>query len=317
MNVLRPFVAGLLLTGSGAVLCADTPTQSALLSATLMPTTPDPRAFGYFVGDVVTRRIDVQVPAALQLDPESLPRAGRQGQALELRQVEWQRGGVGATERATLTLGYQVFLAPREVRTLEMPPVLLRFTGGPRPQTLRIDAWPVTVAPLVPLEVSPRHGLGSLRPDAAAPLIDTRASRWRLAVYGVVAAALLAYLAHVYLALPWLARRARPFGLAWLALRGLSARSSSDEVRVAMQRLHQALNATAGRVVFENGVDAFVATHPRFEPLRADLLDFFARSRREFFGDARADRGDRGDAVEAGWLLSLCRRARDAERGSA
>jgi mxaA protein len=213
-----------------------------------------------------------------------------------------------------LTLGYQVFLSPREVRTLEMPPVLLRFTGGPRPQTLRIDAWPVTVAPLVPLEVSPRHGLGSLRPDAAAPLIDTRASRWRLAVYGVVAAALLAYLAHVYLALPWLARRARPFGRAWLALRGLSASSSSDELRVAMQRMHQALNTTAGRVVFENGVDGFVETHPRFGPLRADLLDFFARSRREFFGDAR---GGLGDAVEASWLLALCRRARDAERGSA
>jgi mxaA protein len=305
MTTLRPFVAGLLLwAGSGVAWCADAPV--------LVSTQIEPRAFGYFVGDVLTRHIDVQVPAAWQLDVESLPRAGRQGQALELRKVEWQRGGVWASGPARLTLEYQAFLAPREVRTIEMPPVLLRFTGGPRPETLRIDAWPVTLAPLVPLEASPRHGLGELRPDAALPLIDTRAARWRLVVYGVLAAALLAYLAHVYLALPWLARRARPFGLAWQSMRGLSARSSPDEVRAAMQQLHQALNATAGHVVFENGIDAVVETHPRFEPLRADLRDFFAHSQRAFFADARS-----GELVDAGWLLSLCRRARDAERGSA
>jgi len=313
MSVCRRIACMLLVAGSAIAHAAD-----AGLSATLLPNPTDPRAFGYFVGDVVTRRIEVQVPAALQLDAESLPRAGRQGQALELREVVWQRGSTwlpgSAAHTATLTLGYQVFIAPREVRTLEMPPVLLRFTGGPRPQTLRIDAWPVTVAPLAPLDVSPRHGLGAMRPDAPAPLIDTRASQWRLAVYGLVAAVLLTYLANVYLALPWLARRARPFGQAWLAMRGLSAGTSADELRAAMQRVHQALNATAGRVVFESGVDAFVQTHPRFGPLRAELIDFFARSRREFFGDVR---GDRGDAVEARWLLALCRRARDVERGSA
>ena len=168
MSVFRRMACMLLVAGCAVAHAAD-----MALSATLLPTQRDPRAFGYFVGDGVTRRIDVQVPTALQLDPESLPRAGRQGQALELRKVEWQRGGAwapgDATQTATLTLDYQVFLAPREVRTLEMPPVLLRFTGGPRPQTLRIDAWPVTVAPLVPLEASPRHGLGDLRPDAAVP----------------------------------------------------------------------------------------------------------------------------------------------------
>jgi mxaA protein len=283
----------------------------------LRATPQDPRAFGHFVGDVVTRRISVRLPAAWQLDAESLPRAGRQGQALELRKVAWQRGALGAADHATLTLDYQVFLAPREVRTLEMPPVLLRFTGGPRAETLRIDAWPVTVAPLVPLEVSPRHGLGAWRPDAPPPLIDTRAHRWRLGVYGLVAAALLACLAHVYLGLPWLARRARPFGQAWRVLRGLSAGSSADELRAGMQHLHQALNATAGRVVFENGVDAFVEAHPRFGPMRADLLDFFARSRQEFFGQAQDPHDARAAAVEAGWLLALCRRARDVERGSA
>ena len=272
---------------------------------TLTATQHDPRAYGYFVGDVVTRRIDVQIPAGLQLDEESLPYVGRQGQALELRRAAWN------ARTATLTMDYQVFIAPREVRTLEMPPVSLRFTGTPRAQTLRIDAWPVTVAPLVPLEASPRNGLGELRPDAATPPIDTRFVRGRLAVYGVVAALLLAYLAHVYLALPWLARRARPFGRAYGELRGLSASSSPAQVRAGMQALHRALNLTAGQVLFEQGVPAFVETHPQFKPMQAEWREFFQRSRRAFFGDpAHA-------AVDARWLVELSRRGRDLERGAA
>ena len=63
--------------------------------------------------------------------------------------------------RRELQLDYQVFLAPREVRTLEMPAFTLRLDGTPRVQTLRIDAWPVVVAPLVPVDAPARHGLGS------------------------------------------------------------------------------------------------------------------------------------------------------------
>ena len=296
MSGLMRAAALLLVVGSAA---------SHAATNSLTATQHDPRAYGYFVGDIVTRRIDLQIPAGLQLDQESLPRVGRQGQALELRRADWD------SRHATLTMDYQVFIAPREVRTLEMPPVSLRFNGTPRAQTLRIEAWPVTVAPLVPVEASPRNGLGELRPDAAAPLIDTRFVKGRLVVYGVVAALLLAYLAHVYLALPWWARRARPFGRAYGELRGLSASSSPEQVRAGMQALHQALNLTAGQVLFEKDIAAFVVAHPRFGPMQAEWADFFQRSRRAFFGDAL-------DAtVDARWLVELCRRGRDLERGAA
>jgi mxaA protein len=94
-------------------------------------------------------------------------------------------------------------------------------------------------------------------------------------------------------------------------LRGLSASSSPEQVRAGMQALHQALNLTAGQVLFEQGVAAFVETHPQFKPMQAEWEGFFQHSRRAFFGDA-------ADApVDARWLLALCRRARDLERGAA
>ena len=296
---------------SAAALALLLATAAQAAPETLDATQSEPRAFGYFVGDVITRHIEVTVPAPLTLIADSLPRAGRQGRALELRKVEWRPAPAWRPGPATLTLEYQAFLAPPEVRTLEMPPIALRFAGGPREQALRIDAWPVTVAPLVPLEVSPRHGLGELRPDAPPPPIDTRAALLRLGVYAVVATLLLAYLAHVYLALPWLARRARPFGQAFGAVRGLTAGATPEQLRSAMQAVHQALNRTAGAVLFEGGVAGFIERHPTYAPLRADLEDFFRRSRAAFFGEA-------GDvAADAPWLVALCRRARDLERGAA
>lgn len=271
----------------------------------------DPRAYGYTVGDVVTRRATIAVPDGLTLDRDSLPQAGQRGRALELRRVELTPHG----SRLDLRLDYQVFLAPRDVRVLEMPPVMLRFTGQPRDQTLRIDAWPLSVAPLGPVDASPRRGLGELRPDVEPMPVDTSGMRTRLAVEAGLAVLALLYLAHVYIGLPWWTRRHRPFQVAWQGLRGLSAGAPADARRAAFERVHAALNRSAGEVLFESGIDRYVTAHPRFCGLRDDFAAFFARSRREFFSPAGADAARGAD--DAAWLAAFCRRCRDADRGAA
>jgi mxaA protein len=271
-------------------------------AATLQATTDEPRAFGYQVGDVVQRRITVEVPDGLVLDENSLPRPGARGRALELRAVRRSTG----VQRVQFELDYQVFLSPADVRTLELPALTLRYDGQPRAQEVRIDAWPVTVAPLVPVEVSPRTGLGELQPDAAPPFIDMRARGGRLLAYAGLLAALLAYLAVVYFGLPWWGAQRRPFAMAW--------RQLNDKAvlpwREACQRVHAALNQSAGEVLFEHGVDRFVVKHSNFAPLKPDIVRFLRLSQREFFeGGAR-------DADDAAWLARFCKACRDAERGS-
>jgi mxaA protein len=282
--------------------------SAAAAPALLSARSDEPRAFGYTVGDVVTRRIALQVPAGLKLDEDSLPRAGTRGRALELQRVVLHTSLGGAPDE--LQLDYQVFLAPREVRVLEMPPIELRFDGVPRPQTLRIDAWPVTVAPLAPVEASPREGLGEMRPDREPPPLDTGATRARLALEAGAALLLLGYLAHVYLVLPWAAQRRRPFGRAWKLLGALPVQPDATQRRAAFERVHAALNETAGEVLFEPGLERFVMLRPRFAPLRDDLVRFFTDSRSEFFAGG-------GDAFDARWLVAFCRRCRDLERGAA
>lgn len=262
----------------------------------------EPRAFGYSVGDVLQRRVLLQLPPGWALDLSSLPKARRPGQALELRAAQ--------LDGRELRLDYQVFLAPTEVRTLEVPPLQLRLAGPAGEQFLRVDAWPVTVAPLVPLDVSPRTGLGELRPDAPPPPIGTEARRLRLALYAAALALVATYLVHVYVGLPWWGRRQRPFAQAWRSLRRLPAEPAGPRQREALLLLHQALNASAGQVVFEAGLADFIDAHPRFAPLREGLAGFFRRSHDEFF----AGRSGQADLPS---LRALCRACRDAERGSA
>ena len=266
----------------------------------------EPRAFGYQVGDLVRRHVTLSVPPGLALDEASLPRPGGVGRALELRAVE----RTAASGREALVLVYQVFTAPTAVRTFEMPAFTLQFRGAPRDQAVRIDAWPVTVAPLVPVDVSPRTGLGELQPDAAAPHFALAPVRWRLVAWASGIGLMLLYLAALHVGLPWWDARRRPFARAWRALRTLPADAPGATWRSACREVHAALDATAGAVLFERDVVALVARRPAFAPLADDVRRFLLLSRREFFaGDAR-------DAGDAAWLVAFCRDCRDAERVS-
>lgn len=282
----------------------------------------EPRAFGYTVGDVVQRRITIELPADLEVDEASWPDSRQRGRAIELRRLSRHPSLWPSTRRQEWTLEYQVLGSAVDVRTLELPPITLRFvsrTGGPG-TTSRIDAWPVTVSPLTQPDARQREGLGEWRPDQDPPRVDTTAVHQRLTAYAVLALLPLGYLAAVYLWWPWWSARRRPFGAAWRALGRLSATVSSDQRARAYRTLHQAINQTAGRVVFEADVARFVADHPQFGALRSDLAAFFQHSREQFFAvlhEPEAGQGAADASDSLGLVWRLCRACRDAERGAA
>ena len=277
----------------------------------------DPRAYGYQVGDTALRRVTIDVPRRLRLDEASLPEVGRVGAALELRSVTRESHAGPTGTRWMLALEYQVFAAPATVRVLELPPVRLRFDGTPRAEEVRVDAWPLAVAPLSPEPFANREGLGELRPDTAPRLLDAGLERRVLWACAALALPLVGYLAWVYGALPWWTATRRPFGRAYRALRRQEPVPSAAEAwSEACRALHAAFNETAGRVVFADGIDRFVAQAPRFAGLRQDILSFFARSQAGFFGGAHSQ--PPADAVaERRWLLQFARACRDVERGAA
>ncbi len=300
---MKRTLAVLVLTLAAAAPAAD--------DAVLRIDAEEPRAYGYQVGDHLQRRVVVHVPAGWTLDETSLPKPGGRGLALELRAVQRSVETVIGGQRLQLDLDYQVFLAPAAPRTVEIGAHRLRFAVAGRVEEALIEAWPVTIAPLVQAEAPTRRGLGEMQPDRPPPRVDTTAPRARLTVYGVLATLLAAGLLLAYLGPPWRAARNRPFGRAWRQLRGLPAQPDDARWRQACVTLHEALNRSAGEVLFERGLDGFVQRHAGFAPLRDDLQRFLRTTSAQFFGGAAREPGD------GRWLLSLARRCRDAERGLA
>jgi mxaA protein len=268
-----------------------------------------PRAFGYRLGDIIERRVIVDLPRGLRLDEASLPKIARPGHAIELRGIDRTSERIDGGERLRLVLRYQLFVSPLQARTFELPAVRLRFDGMPGEQTALVEAWPLAAAPLTPPEASSRTGLGELRPDA--PLMLPEPPLRRLVVWATLAALALAVVPHVLLGERWWARRQRPFARAYRDLRRLDLSAGGAPLHAAFRRLHRAFDEAAGRSLFAAGAASFAADGTRWAALRADIGAFFERSRAAFFGNGppRADDGAR--------LLALARALRDAERGAA
>ena len=300
---MKRALIALALVAAGSAHAAD--------AATLRVDTEEPRAYGYQVGDHLQRRVVVHVPSGWTLDEASLPRPGGRGLALELRSVQRSTAADGGGQRLQLDLDYQVFLAPAMPRTVEIGAHRLRFAVAGRVEEALIEAWPVTVAPLVQAEAPTRRGLGEMQPDRAPLPVDAAAPRLRLTVYTLLAALIGTALLLAYAGPPWRAARNRPFGTAWRALRGLPARPDEARWRQACVTLHEALNRSAGQVLFERDLEAFVQRHAGFAPLRDDLQRFLRTTSAQFFGGAPREPED------GRWLLALARRCRDAERGLA
>jgi mxaA protein len=285
------------------------PTTSAQTEPVrLQARTLEPRAFGHRVGDVVGREVLIDIPSRYTLDETSLPVPGPQGLAFELRSMAKRSHATATGRRVHLRLDYQVFAAPVAVRTYELPGLRLRFDGGPRVEELRVDPWPLVVAPLAGEQVSHRDGLGELRPDSAPLMRGTTVERALLWLCAVLALGLAGYLALVYVGLPWQARRSRPFAQAFAMVR---AHAVADWP-LACRALHAAFDQTAGRTVFADSIPTFVAQAPRFATLQGDIGRFFAGSQAGFFGGEAP-----APTPPSSWLLGFARACRDAERGSA
>jgi mxaA protein len=270
----------------------------------------EPRAFGHTLGDVLERRVVLELDRPLRLADDALPRPGRIGAWLELSPPQVQaRPGAGHT-RYEITLSYQVVNSPREIVTLALPEVVFSLEGGPRRAMESVPDFPFTLAPLTPEHVLARAPLDEMQPAAAPPRIDTGGLRLRLAAYGVAAGAILLFLAGRLWGIPFLTAGRGPFALACRELRRLSRSSSDGTRREAIRRVHRAFDRTAGRALFAAELPAFLREHPRYAPLAPDIERFFELSRREFFAGGAAE----PDLLP--WLAGFCAACRGVERGT-
>jgi len=309
---LPPLCALMLLaSGVGAAEDAQKESASELPRVELRM----PRAFGHHIGDLLVQRLTVDVPAGYVLQRGSLPTLGNFEYWLELRKLAIAEAPAADADRRryALTLTWQIFYAPLDVRSLRLPGFPLRFTRDAAALTARVPAWEFTVSPIKQI-VSRGVAQGESdevfsMPDAAPRLLATTASLQRI---GLLAAVTLIWFGWMSWHFGWWrARGQSPFGVGLRAVARLRGTGDLDAYREALRRVHRALDATYGRALFADELPAFLAQRPRFVAQRAALERFFAQSRAIFFGDGRAA-GDLRPRFDE--LLALLRECRRLER---
>jgi mxaA protein len=259
-----------------------------------------PRGFGYFPGDSVRVRWELDLPRGSRIEPGSVPVAGPMTTAIDLQSVRLMRTVTDDREHDRIDALLQIFFSPQEPQALAVPGFAVTVRQGGRASEVSLPGFSVTVAPFRH-DLTPPLDTRLVLPDPAPALPDRDGPRLMLALGGGLAGIGGAAL----LAAAWLGRagagRSRAFRAAWRQIRG------GLDGRAALLALHRAFDATAGRLVLADDLDGFVARFARFAPLRQEMDWFFALSRSVFFENA-------GTEPDRPGLLALCRKLAAAER---
>lgn len=266
----------------------------------------NPRNFGYVIGDTFDRQIIVQGPPNLLIDEKSLPRMGRQNVWLNLISADIQSQRHADVHDFLVRLRYQVRNVPTHTRNILVPPLDLRLSDGLHATHILIDSLPVTLSPLLPTDLVAEAA--PLRPDRTPQLIQLSEPVLRILIYAILAAAILAY----PVLSPRILHRRGPFTQTYRLIRRAAVARDARTYRLALQALHRAFNESAGRRVFADQVDAFIAEKPHFADLRDSTAKFLQISQREFYAHGTPEAQQEWD-----WLLDFCRDCRSRERRGA
>lgn len=242
------------------------------------------RDFGVVTGDRITHEFVLQLPAGYELSESSLPVPGDLNYWLTLDDVAVEALDSNQIRQLyRLTLQYQTFYAPLDVRTLETPAHSLRaHIDGKASVDIRLPAWSFTMSPLKDI---PQRGFGTddtnnpfMKPALEPPLKPTNQLQQNVIVLGI-AITILTFLWAFLKGWIW-RRRQSPFQLAYRRVKRLAASKevSIATYRTAFQAIHEAFNRVSGSVLFACQIPEFLVQNPEFSRYEQEINDFFQQS---------------------------------------
>jgi mxaA protein len=277
MKLRVALVALLLCAACGAAVSAPrTPSVTVI----------NPRAFGYFIGDVIDRKVVIRLGPHEKLDMASLPRPGPLNYWLELAGVTHSEKSDGDDTIHTLHLSYQVFYGALDPRRLVIPGFKLGLTTGGE---VSVPDFGFITSPIRQLFAANSQSSGSaveVQPDQSAPQLPTGAERTALLISSLVGLAALIGLAWHNAWWPFHKRPARPFTDAARYLKANAAQlGNAQGYRAALLKLHRAFDLAAGRRLLSEDVASFLDAHPEYRAQSGKIGQLFRASRRAFFAN--------------------------------
>ena len=108
---------------------------------------------GIQIGDVIERKVMLDVKSPYQLSPNALPQKGLNRNGIELSAITLDATKRGELTAYTLLLRYQVFADVSTPVVLQTPAEEFALTGGPHALSIKLPEWRFWFSPLVATEL--------------------------------------------------------------------------------------------------------------------------------------------------------------------
>lgn len=329
--IIKPYTARLMIqlfgllalllasNASFAVAEGDIPLPDVPEGVVKMHLSEPERDVGYTVGDILKRKIVLEVKKPYTLVITSIPIVGYERRwkgkviGIDVSGVKLSETEQNNSHTYVIDVDYQVLTNNVVAKPAALPAEILHFKfvdakGKASLLQYRIPSWNFRVSPLAVFgSVKVEQDMSGLRGPLVLDVKSHELSRNIGA--GILALALLGLL-YILGNRAWLPRMGAPFAKAMRDIRKLP--ETPQGLQQAVSRLHTALNNTAGHTLFKGSIDEFIAKKPAFKAVQNDLVAFFEVSRHAFF---ESTPNPAADTQSVAWLKAFARRCRDCERG--
>lgn len=294
------------LLGMFAVFNVATAQESNTPEAKIISVSNPSQSHNVQVGDVLTRKIVLEVKPPYQLSQETLPLKGTRNNDIELSQISIQQSTSKEGVRYNIDLRYQVFSAAFVPSVLQLPAEKFAITGGPKALSVNLPAWKFWFSPLVPKGMT--KAKENMHAQFKPTQIDLELHQNKLVVFASLLIVGLLGLVYINADQCWLPLMNGAFAKAHRKMKKLPKNTEGE--KQALSYLHQAFNQLHGGNLFANELNGFFSKRPAFVKLRQEIEAFFEQSNQVLF----SQKTQSSEQLIAD-LMALSRRLRDCERG--
>ena len=279
--------------------------------AKIITLTNPAQTYGVQIGDKLSRKIILEIPAPLSISDSAFPKKGSKHNGVELVEVEVKTDQQKNVTRYTVNLSYQTFSSPNKPTVMHLPSEKLNLSGGAQKEALEIPAWGFWFSPIVTGSIESAQK--NIQPEVTPPLVDISAHKTRFALFASLLTASLLALLYMNADGNWLPFMGGAFAKAHRQLKRLAKSNGAKtavEEKQALVYIHQAFNQHFGANMFARDIEPFVTKRASFKKMKAEITRFFDESNKSLYAVEPRD----SQKIIAD-LASLSKQLRDCERG--
>ena len=279
--------------------------------AKVLQLTNPAKSYGVQIGDKLTRKVVLEVPAPLTIADANFPKKGTKNKGIELVDVAVTTSQQKDRTIYTFSLGYQTFNSTNKPTVMQLPVEKFVLTGAEKPENIEIAAWGFWFSPIVAGGVDTAQK--NIQPELMPPLLNIEVHQIRLALF--LSLFIFSLIALLYMNADghWLPFMGGAFAKAHRQLKRLAQSSVAKTVveeKQALVYLHQAFNQHFGANMFARDIEHFVGLRPSFSKVQSKIAQFFDESNQSLYSIEPRD--SQKMIVN---LVQLSKELRDSERG--